>query len=59
MLHYIHGVQGGCAPVFGEVRASRVSNLKKCPVKRKRGSYSDLSDNILLISQLYNTLAVY
>ena len=45
--------------MFGEVRASRVSNLKKCPVKRKRGSYSDLSDNILLISQLYNTLAVY
>ena len=29
-------------------RASRVSNLKKCPVKRKRGTYSDSSDNILL-----------
>ena len=29
--------------------ASRVSNLKKCPVKRKRGTYSDLSDNIILL----------
>ena len=42
-------VEKGKKTRAANAKKGRASNLKKCPVKRKRGTYSDLSDNILLL----------